>query len=198
VFRRKSDSADAGSAAPDSAGSTGTTTKGRPTPSRKEAEAARKQRAKPVLDKRAAAKASRQASVAERAKGRQALAAGDERYLSSRDRGPVRRFARDYVDARRSIGEYMLPLVFLFLLVSFFVQSTTIKGYAIIGFYLVMISVIATTWFMTRGLRKAAEAMFPDESTKGLALYGAMRALQLRRLRMPKPKVTPGISSPKS
>ena len=47
---------------------------------------------------------------------RASLASGDDRYLPARDKGPVRAFARDYVDSRRTVGEYMLPLVIVFLL----------------------------------------------------------------------------------
>jgi Protein of unknown function (DUF3043) len=32
----------------------------------------------------------------------------------------------------------------------------------------------------------------PGESTRGLALYAIMRALQLRRFRTPAPQVSPG------
>ena len=43
----------------------------------------------------------------------QALRAGDERHLPARDRGPVKKYARDLVDARRSVAEFFLPLALL-------------------------------------------------------------------------------------
>ena len=79
--------------------------KGRPTPSRREAEAARKARAKAGMDKKAAKQLLRERRAAENAKMRQGLKTGDERYLPPRDQGPVRRFVRDFVDARVSMAE---------------------------------------------------------------------------------------------
>ena len=191
VFRRRSsaDSTDsADSAASAEAAAAG---KGRATPSRKDAEAARKERAKPQLDKRAAAKASRMAAANDRSKARSALASGDERYLPARDQGPARKFAREYVDSRRTVGEFMLPLVIVFLFVSF-VHSNTLRGYAIIAFYLFMITLFITTTALGLRVRKLAEAQFPSEVTRGVGLYSAMRSMQLRRMRLPRPQVNVG------
>jgi len=165
--------------------------KGRATPSRKEAEAARKERAKPQLDRRAAAKATRVAAAGDRAKARAALASGDTRYLPARDKGPVRRFARDYVDSRRTLGEFMLPLVVLFLFISF-IHNNTVRGYAIVAFYLFMIALLVTTTTLALRVRKIAEARFPGEETHGVGFYTAMRSMQLRRMRLPKAQVKVG------
>jgi hypothetical protein len=43
-------------------------------------------------------------------------------------------------------------------------------------------------------VKSLAAERLPGESTRGLALYSAMRALQIRRLRVPKPRVNPGDS----
>ena len=189
MFRRRSqtDTTDADGVPTDTA----TNGKGRATPSRKEAEAARKERAKPQLDKRAAAKATRLAAQNDRAKSRSALASGDERYLPARDKGPARKFARDYVDSRRTVGEFMLPLVAVFLFVSF-IHNNTLRGYAIITFYLFMIALFVTTTTLGLRVRKQAEARFPDEVTRGVGLYAAMRSMQLRRMRLPKAQVPVG------
>src|SRR5262245_47732826 len=77
--------------------------KGRPTPSRKEAEAARKAGFKKPRNRREAAEQRRQRARAERVKTQEAMRTGDDRYLPPQDKGPVRRFARDYVDARYSL-----------------------------------------------------------------------------------------------
>jgi Protein of unknown function (DUF3043) len=189
VFRRRSSTDVAATTAEqDALAAAG---KGRPTPSRKEAEAARRDRAKPQLDRRAAGRASREAARTNRAKARAHLASGDERYLPARDAGPVRRYARDYVDSRRTLGEIMLPLVIGFLFVSF-VQNNVVRGYAVVAFYLFMIGLFISTGLMAFRLRRTAEAKFPDEVTRGVGLYGAMRSMQLRRMRLPKPKVKPG------
>jgi Protein of unknown function (DUF3043) len=189
VFRRRSqtDPTDAGAASSE----TSAAGKGRATPSRKEAEAARKDRAKPQLDRRAAAKAGRVAAAGDRAKARAALASGDTRYLPARDKGPVRRFARDYVDSRRTLGEFMLPLVVVFLFISF-IHNNTIRGYAIIAFYVFMIALLVTTTTLGLRVRKMTEVMFPGEETHGVGLYCAMRSMQLRRMRLPKVQVKIG------
>jgi Flp pilus assembly protein TadB len=190
VFRRKP-STDAAAAAAAEQAALAAAGKGRPTPSRKEAEAARKERAKPQLDKRAAARATREQQRLDRAKARASLASGDERYLPARDKGPVRAYARDWVDTRRSLGEFMLPLIVVFLVISF-INNTALRGYAIIAFYAFMLALIVSTTVNALRLRRAVEAAFPDESSKGVGLYGAMRSMQLRRMRLPKPKVPPG------
>ena len=41
---------------------------------------------------------------------------GDERYMMARDKGPVKRFVRDFVDARLSIAELLLPILVLALI----------------------------------------------------------------------------------
>ena len=38
---------------------------------------------------------------------------GDERYLPARDKGPVRRFVRDWIDARLCVAEMLLPLLII-------------------------------------------------------------------------------------
>jgi hypothetical protein len=43
---------------------------------------------------------------------------GDQSALPARDRGPVKKFVRDYIDSRRSLGEYFLPLMVIVLLLT--------------------------------------------------------------------------------
>ena len=89
--------------------------KGRPTPKRKEVEEQRVyRRLAPASTKEAKKQQKLQARLS-RAAQRQAYMRGDENALPPRDRGPVRKFVRDYVDARRSIGEYFLPVIVLVL-----------------------------------------------------------------------------------
>ena len=83
--------------------------KGRPTPTRKEAEAAARERAKAPMDKKAAQKVLRERRAESNAKMREGMRTGDERYLPDRDKGPVKRFIRNFVDARLSIAEFLLP-----------------------------------------------------------------------------------------
>ncbi len=193
MFRRRetSETTTPGRASAGSTETTGEVGKGRPTPSRKEAEAARRDRVKPPTDRKSAARADRDSARSERMKQREAMFKGDEAALGPRDRGPVRRFARAYVDSRFTLGEYMLPFVVVFLVLSF-IPSVAVRGYAILTFYAFMLMLTVTTVVMASRVRKEAAKRFPDEDTKGIALYAAMRSLQLRRMRLPRPQVARG------
>lgn len=189
MFRRRQ-TADVSTDAATAAGG-----KGRATPTRREAEAARKERAKPQQDRRSAARAQRGTTSADRARAREAMARGDERYMLARDRGPVRKFARDYVNSKLTVGQYMLPAVIVFLLLSLVLgraSTASIREYTIIAFYVFILYVAVNTILLTVRLKRIAASRFPEESVQGIGFYGAMRALQVRRLRQPKPKVTRG------
>ena len=168
--------------------------KGRPTPTRKEAEAARKQALKKPRNRKEASAIRRDKVRTERAKMQSAMQTGDDRYLPAADKGPVRRFARDYVDARYSVMEFALPVLLVVSLVGvvFSAQFPWLAGVVNLLF-LVMIVLIAADWFLlSAGLRKAVTVKFPKESTKGLGFYAVRRTMQMRRWRMPKPMVKRG------
>jgi Protein of unknown function (DUF3043) len=188
VFRRRQPAEVAPSS--DAAGSTDPAGKGRSTPTRREAETARKERVKPPLDRRAAARAERAAAAADRAKGRSGQATGNQRFMLARDRGPVRAFVRDYVDARLTAGQYLMPAIVVFLVISIALSHPSLVGiryYAIVAFYVFVIYVAIDTILLTARIKRIAAERFPNESTQGVGFYGAMRALQIRRLRQPKP-----------
>jgi len=168
--------------------------KGRPTPSRKEAEAARKAALKKPRNRKEAAAYRREKARAERLKTQEAMKSGDDRYLPIADKGKVRRFARDYVDVRWSVMEFALPvlLVFSFAGILFAGLATWIPS-AVNLVFLAIILAIAADWFLlTRGLKKAVARRFPDEPAKGLGFYAVRRTMQMRRWRLPKPLVERG------
>jgi len=104
--------------------------KGRPTPKRKEAESKRKvSTLAPVVtkdQKRASKALARQSRVAQRA----AYLRGEESALPARDRGPARRYVRNFVDSRRSTGEYFLPIIFVVLVLTLFPYTTLFRSKA--------------------------------------------------------------------
>ena len=159
--------------------------KGRATPSRKEAEAARAARVKPPKDSREAKRMERTKTAEQRAIARKAMAAGDPRYLAARDRGPARAWIRNYVDARWSPGELVLPAAFLL-----FVLAQALGPVAYLIFYVFVIAVVFDSVVLARRISHNAKTQFPDEPVKGLRMYGILRASQFRRLRMPKPQVS--------
>ena len=166
--------------------------KGRPTPSRKEAEARRKQTLKVPSDPKAAKKAARARAAAEREVARAGLLAGDERYLPARDQGPVRGFVRDYIDGRWAAAELFLPLALIVLVVGF-LPVTNIQGYVSAAWmFLTVFIIVDTSLLMFRLNRELARRWPAKAERKGATFYAVMRVLQLRRLRLPPPRVRPG------
>ncbi|GAA0605969.1 DUF3043 domain-containing protein [Kribbella sandramycini] len=168
--------------------------KGRPTPSRKEAEAARKATFKKPRNRKEAAALRRDKVRTERAKMQAAMQTGDDRYLPAGDKGPVRRFARDYVDARYSVMEFALPVLLVVSLVGVVFSQQFIWLAGVVNlFFLAMILLIAGDWFLlSAGLKKAVGVKFPTESAKGIGFYAVRRTMQMRRWRLPKPMVKRG------
>lgn len=161
--------------------------KGRATPSRKEAQAAK---AQPLVGSRdkAALKAQRQKQNEARERARVGMMQGDERFLTARDRGPQRRYVRDYVDARFSLGEFTIPLMLIVLLISFL--PGTVQVVSIISIWGFLGLAILDAVIMGIRLRGKLVAKFgADRLQPGFRWYAAMRAFQFRMLRMPKPQV---------
>jgi hypothetical protein len=162
--------------------------KGRPTPTRKEAEAAARARAKAARNPQAAKGAARSVRSERSQEIRAAMRAGDEKYLLPRDRGPVRRFVRDYVDSRLNMAEFAMPL----LIVSLLAQMVGALGLGVgIMNATLLVVVLDAVWLRLR-LRKQLRERFGKEHLKGTTFYALMRALQMRFLRVPKPQVRIG------
>lgn len=169
--------------------------KGRPTPSRKEAEAAAKARAKVPRTRREQMLAQRGARSESSQNIRSAMKSGDERYLMARDKGPVRRFIRDFVDARFSFVELMVPLLVLTLVLGYSGSEylAGIGNSVLFGtFMLVVLDIV----LMRFRLRRELTRRFPDEPLKGHTYYAVMRGLQMKFMRMPKAKVKIGQTLP--
>jgi Protein of unknown function (DUF3043) len=190
VFRRQSRAEPATTETPDTevikeAG------KGRPTPKRRDSQRPRRQLGVAPKDRKEAVRQQREANRAQRAKVREAMQTGDDRYLPARDKGPVRRFARDFIDSRRSAAEFFLLGALLILLLSFF-PSTTISFAVGIAWIGICVMIIVDSIFITRRLKREIHARFPNEDSKGVVAYTLLRSMQFRGLRMPKPRVRPG------
>ena len=167
--------------------------KGRPTPTRKEAEAARKAALKSPSSRRDLARADKTRRAAERIKVREAMSSGDDRYLPRRDKGPVRRLVRNVVDSRRNVGEYLMPVLVIILLVSLIRAPWAVT--AIYALWLVtIIGTILDSFVLVRRVKREVRAAFPEASTRGLTGYAILRSTQIRRLRLPKPQVGHGES----
>lgn len=165
--------------------------KGAPTPKRKAQEAARKRPLVPE-DRKASKAAERQAVQDQRAKMRQALDTGDEKFLPLRDKGPQKRYARAYVDARFSLGEYLMFGALVFVIISLIVPASSEQMvYVLGGFWVMFLAVFVDVFILSRQLRKKLTAKF-GEVERGTVWYGSMRSMQFRKLRLPKPLVKRG------
>jgi hypothetical protein len=169
--------------------------KGRPTPSRKEAEAAARARAKTPRTRKEQVAAQRAVRGESSAKVRQAMKTGDERYLPARDKGPVRRFIRDFVDSRFSFVELMVPLLIVTMILGYSGNAylAGVGNTILLGTLLLVVVDIVVMRFR---LRRELTRRFPAEPLKGTTYYAVMRALQMKFMRMPKAKVKIGQKLP--
>lgn len=163
--------------------------KGRPTPKRKDAEA--RNRRPLVVDKKEARKRRREQRDEVYKKQREALdGTGDERYLPLNDQGPLRRYIRDFVDARFAIGELFMPIVLAFLILSIAFsrnqQLNSILLFTMWGLLLLaLIEAIVTTIIINRSLLKITDG--DKRVKKGNGRYILMRLASPRRMRRPRP-----------
>ena len=165
--------------------------KGRPTPKRKEAQAALKVSSLAPASTKAEKKRAKEATRAARISQRAAYLRGDENALPLRDRGPEKKFVRNYIDARRSIGEYFLPVIGFVLVLSLIpIGAFAVAGIVIM--YSVLLFSVVDGFFLSKKIKSEVAKRFPDKSTKGLGLYGWLRSTQMRRMRAPKPQVKAG------
>jgi hypothetical protein len=186
-----------------------TAPKGRPTPKRSqaarkrgpvapapmtaaEARRRRKELGGPKLNKeeRKAEKLTRRAAMADR---REKMMAGDDAYLLPRDKGPVRKLARDVVDARRNVLGLFMPaaLGLVFVMMSVPPSLQGLLSPAMLALVLIM---AIDGLLIGRRVNKIVDAKFPDNVESGwkLGFYAASRASQLRRMRAPRPQVNRG------
>ncbi|HEU0088292.1 MAG TPA: DUF3043 domain-containing protein [Pseudonocardiaceae bacterium] len=171
--------------------------KGRPTPSRREAEARKRGPApsppktqREALRRMRGSKDERRQAAAVR---RERMMAGDEKYLLPRDRGPVKAYVRDLVDSRRNVAGLFMPLALLVVLV-ILVPSPVIQQYVSLLSMAMLLTMLAEGVLLGRSIHRQVRERFPDASMSalGLGFYALTRATQLRRLRMPKPRVRRG------
>ena len=164
--------------------------KGHATPTRKEREAAR-QRPLVPNDRKQASKEHREKMNASRERARTGMANGEEKYLPQRDRGPQKRWVRDYVDARISIGEFLIPVMF-FVIILTFIPSVEAQTISILGLWAFFLVAVLDSTLLGFIVRRKLGAKFGADKVEKVRWYAAMRSLQLRMLRLPKPQVKRG------
>jgi hypothetical protein len=165
--------------------------KGRPTPKRSVAQSQRRSVANTPTNRKEAVKRQREERRAALERQRQALASGDERYLPVRDKGPVRRFARDYIDSRWCVAEFFLPMAVIILILTI-IRDQQVQYLGMLLWLAVIAMIVIDSVFTGIRLRKRLAEKFPDQNRRGAVAYALMRSLQMRRLRLPKPQVKRG------
>jgi DUF3043 family protein len=207
VFRRRSAGATDGTAqdspgaqSPDGPAETKTrpaaeSAKGRPTPKRSVAEAGRRQ---PITGSRGSRAPAAPRTKEEKTKARatrvnkyEAMRRGEDWALNPRDRGPARALARDFVDSKRRISEYYM-YVLVVLLAAVFVRSKAAQAIISPLVLALVLVIVVDGLLIRRSLRRLMAERLPGESARGLTMYAVMRALQIRRFRVPSPRVGPG------
>jgi hypothetical protein len=209
VFRRRSAGATDGTAqdspgaqSPDASAeakqprSSAEAAKGRPTPKRSEAERNRRQPITGSGSRSRAPASPRTPEEKARARGErgrkyEAMKKGESWALNPRDRGPAKALARDYIDSKRRISEYYMYILVL-LLAAVFLRNKTEQQYISPLVLVLVVIIVIDAQVIRRSLRKLVGERLPGESTRGLTMYAVMRALQIRRFRMPAPRVQPG------
>lgn len=167
-----------------------TAKKGKPTPKRKESEAALRRPLVPE-DRKAAQKAAREQAREERVRIRSAQLSGDESALAPKDRGPVKRYIRDIVDSRLNVGEIILPLMLVVLVLTFLpVRVLQFTGLFVV--WIILLAAVVDTTLLWRRVKKRVTAKFGAPPPKGSVFYTVMRSFQMRISRIPRPQVKRG------
>lgn len=170
--------------------------KGKPTPKRRDAEAANKRPLVPD-DRKRAKREQREKFARSRNEQQQAMLSGDEEKMPLQHRGPARRFMRDYVDARWSPGELFLPAAILIILVllggNLFPQFIEmIISLILVAYLFVLLAIVDAVLLAIRVRKKAREKFGPDRLGRGPLMYIVFRCFYLRRMRLPRPVVKRG------
>jgi hypothetical protein len=197
MFRRRSAGATAdpetttGSQAPEDKKPPAQAGKGRPTPKRSQAEKGRYQSITGSRSGSSRSGSRTPADRAERTRKYEAMKRGEDWALNPRDRGPERKLVRDFIDSKRRISEYYMYALIV-LLVALFTRNKSLNTY-ISPLVLVLIVLVAIDGLLIRrSIQRLIAQRLPGSSTRGLTIYGLMRALQIRRFRVPAPQVSPG------
>lgn len=178
--------------------------KGKPTPKRREAEGRRRGPAPPpprttreAMRRSRGNKEERKELTAKRKEirleQRKRMMAGEDKYLPAKEQGPVKAYLRDLIDSRRHLLGLFMPLA-LIVFVALLAPNRAIQSYTTVVCLLMLLAMILEGVLNGRRLARQVRAKFPKENIRGASLgwYAFVRSSQIRKLRMPKPRVRPG------
>lgn len=182
VFRPYDSQDKAAPEAPSSASDHAKVSKGAPTPTRKQAEEARRQRINPVLTGKEA-----------RAKERDTRRANQQKAMAAQDALPERVLMRDYIDARWNVAEFLLPIWVLVLAISLLgTRWPALIMVSTFGVWILLAIAVVDLYLMWRGFKKLLSAKLPHSSSRGLLMLAINRSISIRPWRTPPPRVKRG------
>ncbi len=179
----------------DALGDGGTTAKGRPTPKRRDSAPRRGPITEPPRTRKEAYKWQKQRARTSAPTGkpmtaderRAAMRRGDPAVLPRRDQGPERKLARDWVDSRRMLSNFLL-ILFPVMILGIVVPYLNVVVIALLVIFL-------GEWYITgRRIRALAQERIGKvgQGPWALGFYAGSRAYMPRRWRLPKPQVSVG------
>lgn len=170
--------------------------KGAPTPKRRETDKTLRRPVQAPQSRKEAYRLykERRARQTQPAPVRSGVPQGEERYYRPQDYGKVRAYARDFVDSRRSVSEFFLYFSLLIIVLLFLPLREIQIAVTYIIWPVMMVSLVAEGIYVSNRIKKNVADLFPNETegVRGVGWYAAMRQLQIRRLRLPKPRVKVG------
>ncbi len=113
--------------------------------------------------------------------------------MNEREAAPEKELLRDYVDSRFNIGEFVLPALVVILALTFLNTVFPFVTYiTTVLMYVFLLVAVIDVFLMWRGFKKVLAERLPRATTRGLFMYGMNRCIQIRRFRIPPPRVKRG------
>ncbi|HMR14831.1 MAG TPA: DUF3043 domain-containing protein, partial [Arachnia sp.] len=155
-----------------------------PTPTRKQAQAARMERLHPTLTPKEQRKADRAARSAARGEA-----------WERTERSPERQLLRNFVDTRWTVAEFLMPVMILVMAGSMITLSMGLvaaSNVILLSIWVLFAAAVIQTWFLWRGFKRLLAERHPNAGTQGLMMYMLNRSMMLRRFRQPGPVIKRG------
>jgi Protein of unknown function (DUF3043) len=148
----------------------------------------------PPASRREAARRMRERQREQRAESMDGMRRGDDKYLLPRDRGPERALVRNIVDSRRTVGTWFFAGALIVLVGSSGAMPALVRVVSNLLWALLALAVVVDAVLISRRIKKLVRERFPDttQRPRSLYIYGIMRSITFRRMRMPKPQVDIG------
>jgi cation transport ATPase len=111
------------------------------------------------------------------------------------ERSPERQLARNFVDTRWTVAEFLMPVMILVMAGSMITLSMGLvaaSNVILLSIWVLFAAAVIQTWFLWRGFKRLLAERHPNASTQGLMMYLLNRSMMLRRFRQPSPVIKRG------